>query len=160
MTGEQLAQVLQNSVSQYPRLEGRFLQVSGVTFDFNPTAPAGERLVDESIKVGGQLLDRGRCYRITTLNYLRQGKDGFDALKAATCLADGEQAGILPMLVREHLMSIEVLNGDSVAGGEYRTKRAANALTASWISERTDGSSPLKQYAICPKVDGRITCLA
>lgn len=160
MTGEKLMQVLQNGVSQYPRLEGRFLQVSGVSFDFNPTAAGCERLVDESIKVGGQILDKERLYRITTLNYLRQGKDGFDALKSATCLADGEQAGILPTLVREHLMSIEVLNGNSTAGGEYRTKRAANALTASWISERNDGSSPLTQYAICPKVDGRITCLA
>lgn len=40
--GRVLPSVLENSVSQYPKTEGRFLQVAGITFAFNPNKPAGK----------------------------------------------------------------------------------------------------------------------
>jgi hypothetical protein len=33
--------MLENSVKKYPALEGRFLQVSGVSFEFDDTKPVG-----------------------------------------------------------------------------------------------------------------------
>lgn len=50
LSGEQLLAVLENSVSQYPRLEGRFAQVSGVTFSFDAAQPAGKRLLRDTVK--------------------------------------------------------------------------------------------------------------
>merc|ERR1712190_113103 len=94
LSGEKIMRVLENAVSQYPRLEGRFAQVSGVTFTFDASKPSGQRLIHESIKIGGVSIDQHRDYKLCTKDYLRQGKDGFDVFRECTCIADGEQAGI------------------------------------------------------------------
>lgn len=46
---------------QYPRLEGRFPQVSGVSFEFDPSQPAGSRVVDGSMRVGDEEVGDERC---------------------------------------------------------------------------------------------------
>lgn len=38
-------------MSAYPQLEGRFPQVAGVEFGFNPSKPKGQRIDPESVKV-------------------------------------------------------------------------------------------------------------
>ncbi len=38
-SGKKLHQALENGVSQYPKYEGRFLQVSGLEFAFDPSKP-------------------------------------------------------------------------------------------------------------------------
>ena len=45
MTGDQLKTALENGVSQYPRLEGRFPQVSGVEFSFDASLPPKSRIL-------------------------------------------------------------------------------------------------------------------
>jgi len=164
LSGEQVLDVLENGVSQYPRLEGRFLQVSGVTFEFDASKAGGSRLVEGSVLVAGQKLDPAARYRICTLNYMRGGKDGFGVLKTALCLKTGEEAGILPAMVRENFKTVQALNGtlDS-AVGEYRTRRASDMLhspeSPANLKRVGEGPDPLKQYAISPVVEGRIRCL-
>lgn len=53
----QLLGALENGVSQYPRKEGRFPQVAGVSFGFNPTKPPGHRVPVYSVRVQGECLD-------------------------------------------------------------------------------------------------------
>merc|ERR1712206_47085 len=57
LSGEQVMLVLENSVSQYPRLEGRFLQVSGVEFTFDADKPSGQRVIKDTVMVRGQPID-------------------------------------------------------------------------------------------------------
>ena len=64
LTGTQLLATLENGVSMHPRLEGRFLQVSGVSFEFDPTRPAGGRITDGSVAVGGAPLGLSREYKV------------------------------------------------------------------------------------------------
>lgn len=52
-SGTQLLRALENGVSAYPKLEGRFPQVSGVSFGFNPNKPPGKRVIASSVKVHG-----------------------------------------------------------------------------------------------------------
>jgi len=47
--GATVLAVLENSVSQYPRLEGRFCQVSGVRFAFDPDQEANSRIIPGSV---------------------------------------------------------------------------------------------------------------
>ena len=42
LSGEELRAALENGVSQYPKLEGRFPCVSGVRFSFDPSKPGGQ----------------------------------------------------------------------------------------------------------------------
>ena len=50
--------------SQYPKFEGRFPQVSGVRFAFDPRKPPGERIDPKYIKVGDEYLDLSQNYRL------------------------------------------------------------------------------------------------
>lgn len=49
--GKVLVEALENSVSQLPKTEGRFLQVAGLRFSFDSSRPSGGRVLRESIKV-------------------------------------------------------------------------------------------------------------
>ncbi len=55
--GAQIHAALENGVSMYPRLEGRFPQVAGVTFGFDPNKPSGQRVSAEVIKVQGDYME-------------------------------------------------------------------------------------------------------
>lgn len=158
ISGEHLVAILHNSVSQYPRLEGRFLQVSGLSFTFDPNVSSDRRVVESSVLVGGKPISGIAKYRVCTLNYLRKGKDGFDLLKSAMCLADGEQAGVLPTLVRDHFNTLAALNGWQNADA-YRVQRAARVLNDGGIEKMGEGPSLLQNYGIRPEVEGRIVCL-
>jgi 5'-nucleotidase len=88
--GEQILAALENGVSMYPKLEGRFLQVSGVSFGFDPTRPAGQRVDPHFVRIGDQYLELESKYRMVTKAYLCAGKDGFDVLKKVKVLVSGQ----------------------------------------------------------------------
>ena len=69
VTGRILHQMLENSVAKYPTPTGRFLQVSGVHFSFNPSLPAGKRIDPLSIKVQNEPieLDKVCLFEMTRL---------------------------------------------------------------------------------------------
>jgi 2',3'-cyclic-nucleotide 2'-phosphodiesterase (5'-nucleotidase family) len=79
--GKVLTDVLERSVAGYPREFGGFLQVSGLTFVFDPDRPAGQRVV--RILVGGQPLDPERRYTLATNSYTAGGGDGYAMLATA-----------------------------------------------------------------------------
>lgn len=81
-TGRELLGIFENSVSQYPLLDGRFLQVSGVSFQFDPRLPAGERIhqTDVVCKEDDDTLrglDEDRLYRVAVKSFIHMGKDGY-----------------------------------------------------------------------------------
>ena len=71
LPGKVLLDVLERSVYAYPREFGGFLQVSGITFTFDPARPVGRRVV--RVLVGGQPLDPERRYSVAVNNYTAQG---------------------------------------------------------------------------------------
>ncbi len=81
MSGELLWQALEHGVSGVERGEGRFPQVSGMTFVFDRNRPAGQRIV--SATVDGQPLDRQREYTVATLDFIASGGDGYTAFGQA-----------------------------------------------------------------------------
>jgi len=56
VTAERILLALENGVSQYPAMEGRFPCVDGVRFAFDPSKPAGSRVVPGSVYVRDQPL--------------------------------------------------------------------------------------------------------
>lgn len=52
VSGSQIIEALENGVSQYPKLEGRFPQVSGIRFAFDPSKPSGKRVDPKFVKIG------------------------------------------------------------------------------------------------------------
>src|SRR5690625_2870627 len=72
-SGSAIIEALEHGVSQYPVDWGGFLQVSGVSFSFNPNNPPGERVLRDSILVNGEPIDPERIYRVATNDFLAAG---------------------------------------------------------------------------------------
>jgi 5'-nucleotidase len=72
VTGKAIWDALENGVSLYPALEGRFPQVSGIRFQFDPSLESGKRIL--SVSIGGQPCDFDRVYKLATRGYMGRGK--------------------------------------------------------------------------------------
>lgn len=75
LTGGELRQALETGVSRLPARDGRFPQVSGLSFVLDPRRPAGSRV--GAVTVGGAPLDEGRRYVVATNDFLAAGGDGY-----------------------------------------------------------------------------------
>jgi 2',3'-cyclic-nucleotide 2'-phosphodiesterase (5'-nucleotidase family) len=71
LKGQQLLEALQNGVSKYPALDGRFPQVSNISFTFDPSRNAQDRVV--GVQIGGLPLDLNREYTLATRDFLVRG---------------------------------------------------------------------------------------
>lgn len=97
LPGSALHAALENGVSQVESGGGRFPQVSGLTFSFNPSAPAGLRVL--SVTVGGQPLDPARMYTLATNDFLANGGDGYTMFKDAETIIAGQAGPLLTDLL-------------------------------------------------------------
>jgi 5'-nucleotidase len=111
ISGKQLLAALENGVSQWPRLEGRFPHLSGGKFTFDGSKEAGSRITKGSLFIGGIALDEDKLYSLCTKAYMIAGKDGYDVFKECNVLLDGEEAPVLCALVRNTFTELETVNG-------------------------------------------------
>lgn len=75
ITGATLKEALENGVSQIEDGAGRFPQVAGMTFTFDPSAEPGSRIAE--VMVDGEPLDPEATYGAVSNNYVRNGGDGY-----------------------------------------------------------------------------------
>jgi len=68
VTGQQLLQALENGVSRAGQRDGRFPQVSGLKFAFDPDNPPGQRILWTT--VGDRPLERRRLYTMGTIAFV------------------------------------------------------------------------------------------
>ncbi|KAG0171895.1 hypothetical protein DFQ28_003804 [Apophysomyces sp. BC1034] len=140
LTGQEIWDALENSVSEYPKQEGRFPQLAGMRLEWNPERPPGERVrrvyVLETYHVQGSPtgrdgimprqedvadqynpenmipLDLEREYVVATRAYLAQGYDGFQALKVGPerYVLDEENGVLVSTLYRRFFLGLKYLN--------------------------------------------------
>jgi len=109
-SGQDILDTLNNGVSKWPALEGRFLQVSGVRFDFDPELPPGKRVIEDSVFVCGKPIDMNKKdYRLAVKSYMAQGKDGFDGLAKLKELVRADEGTLLPTTIKEHFSHLTTL---------------------------------------------------
>ncbi|MBQ3336681.1 MAG: bifunctional metallophosphatase/5'-nucleotidase, partial [Selenomonadaceae bacterium] len=77
--GATVREMLEHSVEYYPASFGGFLDVSGLTFSYDPSKPAKHRV--EKIFVGGQPLDEDKTYTIALADFQTAGGDDYTMLK-------------------------------------------------------------------------------
>ena len=112
-TGADILAALENGVSKLPALEGRFPQVSNITYAFNPTKPGGSRV--SSVSIGGEPLDLRRIYNLATRGYMSRGKDGYDSLLVeelggpAVEIVSEENGVLISTIIRQYFQSLKVL---------------------------------------------------
>lgn len=105
--GSDLLAALEAGVSKAPAKAGRFPQVAGIKFSFNPSAEPGKRV--RKVFVAGKPLSATATYRLATNSYLADGGDGYEALKKGRMLIDRLSAPILTTLVIDALTTMDTV---------------------------------------------------
>ncbi|MEU4098263.1 bifunctional metallophosphatase/5'-nucleotidase [Streptomyces sp. NPDC026673] len=85
LTGAQLVTVLQQQVSGSNAAAPKILQISaGLTYTLDLTKSGADRVVADSIRLGGAPIDPAGSYRVAMNSFLSGGGDGFGELAKGT----------------------------------------------------------------------------
>ncbi len=159
ISGEALRLALENSASRLPSLNGRFLQVSGLTVTYDLAGEPGARV--RQVLVGDRPLDPSRAYSVATDSFLADGGDGYTMFQSATnrhdrqlpmrdLLLDALEQGPLKASVRDRIRFVDSsavgahpqdgatdgglrLAGITPNGGKLLWLRIRPDLTSGWI---------------------------
>lgn len=115
--GSQVLAALENGVSQVEKGAGRFPQVSGLSFAFDPSAPAGSRVSE--VMVGDQPLDPDKVYKVATNDYMLSGGDGYTALGGGNVLVNAGNGNLLANDVIDYIAK----TGKVTTGVEGRIRK-------------------------------------
>ncbi len=79
VTGQTIVDALENGVSQYEEVKGRFPQVAGLKFTFDVSQPVGSRISDVMVAdgMGWKPIDLAAEYGVVSNNFVRNGGDGY-----------------------------------------------------------------------------------
>ncbi|MGX6446109.1 5'-nucleotidase C-terminal domain-containing protein [Neobacillus sp. K501] len=85
LTGEEIWQALEHSVSKVESGAGQFMQVSGIQFKYDPAKPAMDRVWDVKVKTanGIEAIDLTKTYSVATNAFVADGGDGYTVFKDA-----------------------------------------------------------------------------
>ena len=126
VTGKAIWDALDNGISNYPALEGRFPQVSNIHFVADYSQPPMSRIVSASI--GGEPIDFEREYTLVTRGYMGRGKDGYTSLlieeeggKAKEIVSE-ENGVLISTILRQYFMSLKVVGRWKHWGGSMSRK--------------------------------------
>ncbi|MCH8110641.1 MAG: 5'-nucleotidase C-terminal domain-containing protein [Proteobacteria bacterium] len=101
LTGADLLAALENGVSRVEDTSGRFPQVSGMSYAFDPKLAAGARISD--VKVGGANLDLARVYTVATNDFIHAGGDGYASLARGKVIIDASAATLMATMVMDYI---------------------------------------------------------
>jgi 5'-nucleotidase len=152
-------------------LEGRFPQVSGVSFTFNPDHPAGSRVEPRLVRIGDEWLDLDEKYALCVKAYMHSGCDGYSMFKTCPVLMDEDSCPELGkgsfdvlidlivnwemfasgLAIQNHFKSIDLKMGK---GGGRHSKHRQSLVTLSRRHSMVqmlenlelDGPSPLRLH--------------
>jgi len=80
MTGSDVLEILEHGVSEYPEPSGLFIQVAGIHFEFDPSAPPGQRV--QNVKMAdGTEFDINKTYTVATVEFIAAGGDGYTMME-------------------------------------------------------------------------------
>ncbi|MBF9035095.1 multifunctional 2',3'-cyclic-nucleotide 2'-phosphodiesterase/5'-nucleotidase/3'-nucleotidase [Rhodobacterales bacterium HKCCE2091] len=81
LTGAGVIEALENGLSQVEEGAGRFPQVAGISYVWDPAAEPGSRVVSVTLADGSEI-DPEATYILATNNYMRGGGDGYSVFAA------------------------------------------------------------------------------
>ena len=120
LPGSQVLAALENGVSQVEKGAGRFAQVSGMSYVYDPSAPAGSRIA--SVTIGGADLDINKTYKLATNDYILGGGDGYSSLGGGRLLIDKANGNLMANDVIDYVLK----SGGVTAKVEGRIKTVGN----------------------------------
>ena len=161
--GTLIKDMLENAVSAYPKLDGRFGAFAGVKFSFDQAQPAGSR-VHRVMFMNGEPFDFSRSYNVAMKYFISLGRDGYTCFQdpRVSIVRDVNDAELIQGMVLEHMRRF---------GPEYTKMPIAKALEFKIDPQHVErrqirmklfhtyekNTSPSGHIKIAPKIEGRIT---
>ncbi|MHB8109852.1 MAG: bifunctional metallophosphatase/5'-nucleotidase [Syntrophorhabdaceae bacterium] len=81
LSGQQIKDALEHGLSGIESKEGRFPQVSGISFTYSPGKASGKRI--NELLIGGKPVDLAKHYVVATNDFLAAGGDGYQVFREA-----------------------------------------------------------------------------
>ncbi len=116
LSGQQLLETIENGVKSVPKLDGRFLHVSGLRYVFDPARPPGQRISEvylyktHPFSSDEYNLDPDASYVVATRSYMAAGNDGFVQLPKGQKLVDEEHGTLLSHEMRNFFRQVQIIN--------------------------------------------------
>jgi len=107
VTGNDIAKLVEHSVSEVEEVSGRFAQFAGLTYDLDVSRPVGKRT--SNIMINGQPLDHTETYVVATNDYVASGGDGYDMLKFAPKIIDAAAGELMASSVINAIKEMKVI---------------------------------------------------
>uniref|UniRef100_A0A1B6LIG1 5'-Nucleotidase C-terminal domain-containing protein n=1 Tax=Graphocephala atropunctata TaxID=36148 RepID=A0A1B6LIG1_9HEMI len=149
ISGSGILNALENGVSQYPKLEGRFPQVAGVSFAFDPCLPPGSRVDPQLVRIGDEYLVPTQQYRLATKAYLHSGCDGYTVFRDAPVIVDEDECPELGLAIQNHFHAIKMRLGKTKRTSKHRqslvTLSRRHSLVKMLDNSELDGPPPLRR---------------
>lgn len=156
MTGKALLEALENAVSAYPKLEGRFIQVAGISFAFDPTKPPMQRVEKTLVCIADEWLNLDQKYAVCVKAYMHGGCDGFTMLADCPILMDSEATPEIGLAIQNHFKAIDVKMGKG-RHSKHRQSLVTLSRRHSMIQMldnlELDGPSPVRRISIQKSID-------
>ncbi|GAB4180521.1 MAG: 5'-nucleotidase C-terminal domain-containing protein [Thalassobaculales bacterium] len=108
LTGAQVKAALENGVSQVEEAAGRFPQVSGITFEYDPKLPPGQRVT--AATVAGKPLDPAATYKLATNDFMARGGDGYVSFRDAPRLIDDKAARLMATTMMDYIEKLKTVD--------------------------------------------------
>lgn len=102
ITGQQILDAMENGVSRVEDGAGRFPQISGMSFIYDPTAPAGSRIV--KLMIGDSEVDVNATYTFATNDYALGGGDGYGMLGGGRMLINKGNGNLMANDVIDYII--------------------------------------------------------
>jgi 5'-nucleotidase len=104
--GRIIAEALEHGVARLPAAAGQFPQVSGLAFQVDSGAPAGQRV--REIRVGNAPLDPARTYTLAVPDFLLLGGDGYAMFANAAVLVGPEGGPLMATALERQVAGKEI----------------------------------------------------
>lgn len=97
LTGAEIMEALEHSVSESPDASGGFLQVSGMKYEYDSSKPVGDRVTKVEVLTGTDYvaLDATSNYFVATNTFTMKGGDGYTVFEEAYNAGRGSEPGIV-----------------------------------------------------------------
>ncbi|RKD93541.1 bifunctional metallophosphatase/5'-nucleotidase [Halopiger aswanensis] len=99
VSGEELKAAIEHGVGAVEEGHGRFPQVSGLSFAYDPDAEPGERV--QELTVGGEPVDLEATYELGTNDFVAGGGDGYEMFAEADVLVPSDEGTLLSALATQ-----------------------------------------------------------
>lgn len=179
LTAAEIVALLEHGVSAVPGVSGRFAQISGVEFTYDPDLPAGDRILNAEIVdengVGlvrlvedGEIVTPDAEYRVVTLDFLTAprfdasgafigGGDGYPFPNTNTDPSVGE-VGDAAVIARVNAVALEEV-GVATGDATFANNGTEQDALAEYLLENfnpNDGDAPFSEADVAGAFDERI----